>query len=88
MPQIFRTIRFLPSPGPELFGLDTIHYEVDPMFLKKSDDYYGLWDGTLNLEKPFMAPAVVSLPHFYQADPILSESVRIADEKNNTITGN
>lgn len=58
------------------------------MFLKKSDDYYGLWDGTLNLEKPFMAPAVVSLPHFYHADPVLSNSVTIKDEENNTITAN
>jgi hypothetical protein len=33
--------------------------------LAVNEKYTNKWNGTINLEKPFEAPVVVSLPHFY-----------------------
>lgn len=51
--------------GPKIHGLETIHYELDMSSLSIQKKYNNKWNGTINLEKPFDAPVVVSLPHFY-----------------------
>jgi len=79
---VYRTIKFLPSSGPKLFGLDTVHYEVEMSDWDKSKDYNNFWSGTINMEKPFSAPATVSLPHFYKADKSLQDSVVFYNEDN------
>lgn len=51
--------------GPKLFGLDTLKFELSMDNLAVNEKYTNKWNGTINLEKPFEAPVVVSLPHFY-----------------------
>lgn len=51
--------------GPKLFGLDTLHFQLNIDNLAVNEKYTNKWNGTINLEKPFEAPIVVSLPHFY-----------------------
>lgn len=53
------------SNGPKIYGLDTIHFELNIDNLNIDPKYNNQWNGTINMEKPFNAPAVVSLPHFY-----------------------
>lgn len=51
--------------GPKIHGLETQHFELDMSSLSIQKKYNNKWNGTINLEKPFDAPIVVSLPHFY-----------------------
>ncbi|CAK57119.1 unnamed protein product (macronuclear) [Paramecium tetraurelia] len=89
VPQLYRVLELKStSSGPKIHGLDTIHFELSMDNLKIDPKYNNQWNGTINMEKPFNAPAVVSLPHFYQSQSNLSDLVTIVNKDGHVITAN
>ena len=68
----------------DYFGLNTMRFELEKDFYTINPDYNNYkYNGLVNLTTVKTAPILFSFTHFYEADPVISNSVTILNKDNN-----